>query len=765
MEFRSRRPLVPVTLALMAGVGLGSVMPAEWWLGWVIAFCGCGAGWLFAARWSEGAGHALTLAGVGLAGVALVGILGREGDLRVAHRPDGAGEIVGRVATMPELRGGGEGQARLEFVLAVEWARREEGLWEPSSGRVRVVVRGGSAERVLYGQRVRVVGRARGIEPAMNPGEFDALAYWMRKGVRLECRVDPEAVHDLSGESRGWVAWLAGRLRAHMRETLAHGLEGDRKIAAVIAGMLYGDRAGFDDRLLETFRRTGTMHLFAVSGQNVGVIAVAGIGLLRWAGLNRWRWGWVVVPVLGLYTLATGAQASAVRAFGMAAMVLLAWVMDRPVGAGQLLAGAAFVMLLSEATQAWDVGFQLSFSVVLALVVLTAPIYRRLLPVGAPDPFLPRRLWPVWLAGWERARRAVAGTVAASVAAFLGSAPLSAWYFHMVSPAGVAVNVAVVPLAAVVVVVGACSLAGGVVHPLLAVVCNRANWLVASAIVGVVEFAAGLPLGCVNVGSPVWGEAEVVALAVGPGQAAIVRTGDGCEVFDCAGVWQARGIVAPALRYYGVNRIERLWLGHGDAAHVGGAEALLANWPVGRLIVPGSDVGRGTLAGVVARHATRARVARRGDVLGDRRLRWVVLWPDRDTIGSLADDRGIVARMEWEGGALLFLGDAGASVERELMASGANLRADIILAGRHAREGGLTAEFLDAVGPRHVVFNAGWRAGERLDGGQHRRLEERGILLWDLSETGAVEIRCGKEGARVGAPYQKRVEPRMGFGG
>jgi competence protein ComEC len=285
---------------------------------------------------------------------------------------------------------------------------------------------------------------------------------------------------------------------------------------------------------------------------------------------------------------------------------------------------------------------------------------------------------------------------------------------------------------------------------------------VASAIVGVVEFAAGLPLACVNVGSPVWGEAEVVALAVGPGQAALVRTGDGCEVFDCAGAWQARGIVAPALRYYGVNRIERLWLGHGDAAHVGGAEALLANWPVGGLIVPGSDVGRGTLAGVVARHATRARVARRGDVLGDRRLRWVVLWPDRDTIRPLADDRGIVARLEWEGGALLFLGDAGASVERELMASGANLRADVILAGRHAREGGLTAEFLDAVGPRHVVFNAGWRAGERLDGGQRRRIEERGILLWDLSETGAVEIRCGNRGPRLSAPHGKPIEKAPG---
>lgn len=761
MGFRSRRPLVPVTLALVAGVGLGSVLPCGWWPIAVWVFCvACGA-WLPVVRHSEGAGHVLSLGAVAVAGVALAGIGKWDWDPRAVHRLglEGAGSVqmVGRVATMPELRGAGDDLARLEFVLGVEWVRREGEDWGPASGRVRVLVRNGSAAGLGYGRRVVVTGALRRMAAAMNPGEFDARAYWLRKGVRLECRVGPEAVGRVGANRAGWVESAAGRLRGHMRETLALGIAGDQRIAAVIAGMLYGDRAGFDERLLEAFRRTGTMHLFAVSGQNVGVIAMAGIVALSFLGLNRWRWGWLVVPMLGLYTLATGAQASAVRAFGMAALVLLAWVMDRPVSAGQLLAGAAFVMLLSEANQLWDVGFQLSFAVVLALVVLTPPIYGRLVPVGAPDPLLPRRLWPRWLAGWERVRRAIVGTVAASLAAYVGSAPLTAWYFHMFSPVSVAVNVAVVPLAAVVVVTGGLSLATGLVHPLLAVACNRVNWLMASAIVGLVEFAAGLPLASINVGAPAWGcEAQVVALAVGEGQAVIVRSGCRCEMFDCGGGWQARGVVAPALRYFGVNRIDRLWLGHGDAAHVGGAEALLSSWPVGRVIVPGSEVRRGALADVLGQHGTRAQVARRGDVFDAGHARCQVLHPGQVASGPLADDRGIVARLEWDGGAMLFMGDAGASVERELLCAGCELRADVIVAGRHTREGGLTAEFLDVVRPSHVVFNAGWRSGEMMDGDQHRRLKERGVVLWDLSETGAVEIRFGKEGPRISAPYRKR---------
>lgn len=754
MGFQSRRPLVPVTLALVAGVGLGSLLPWGWWPVWVVAYCMTCAGWLAVARRSAMAGQVMALAGVVVAGLALAGVRRTDIDSRAVHRLglEGAGptQLLGRVATMPELRGAGEDLARLGFMLDVQWIRRDGGDWESSSGRVRVLVRGGAAAGVDLGRRVLVRGALRRPGTAMNPGEFDARAYWARKGVMLECRVGTDGVAAVDAGAVGWLDRAAAKLRAHMRETLALGIADDRRITAVIAGMIYGDRAGFDDRLVEAFRRTGTTHLFAVSGQNVGVIAMAGIVGLGFLGLNRWRWGWSVAPMLGLYTLATGAQASAVRAFGMAALVLLAWVMDRPVSAGQLLAGAAFVMLLAEPAQMWDVGFQLSFSVVLALVLLTPPIYGKLLPLGAPDPFLPRRLWSAGIRGWEKVRRAVIGTVAASLAAYLGSAPLTAWYFHMFSPVSVAVNVVVVPLASVVVVAGGLSLAAGAVHPLLAVACNKVNWLVASMIVGLVEFAGALPLASFNVGAPAWGpEATVVALAVGEGQAVIVRSGGRCEMFDCGEGWQGRGIVAPALRYYGINGIERLWLSHGDATHVGGAETILASWPVGRLMVPGSEIRRGALADALQRHGTLAQVVRRGDSISAGRIRWRLLHPDRAASGSLADDRGIVARLEWDGGALLFMGDAGASVERELLACGADLRADVILLGRHSREGSLTAEFLDAVRPGHVIFNAGWRASERPDDGQRRRIEDRGAVLWDLSETGAVMVRCRREGVSI----------------
>lgn len=754
MGFRSRRPLVPVTFALVAGVYLGSLTSWQWWPVWIIAYCLGVAAWVTCAERRPKTACVVVMGCVVLGGAALAAIRGMDSDCDGVHRAglEGIGPVLltGRVASMPELRGGGRGAPLLEFILGVEWIAREGGTWEPSSGRVRVVIEGGMAGGIVYGGRLAVRGDIRRPAKAMNPGEFDARAYWGRRGVAAECRIGAEAVERLDSGGPGWLAGIASDLRAHMRKTLGIGIEKDRRITAVIAGMIYGDRAGFPDALTEAFRRTGTMHLFAVSGQNVGVIAVAGIAVLCFLGFNRWRWGWVMVPILGLYTLATGAQASAVRAFGMAALVLLAWFMDRPVSAAQLLAGAASVMVLSNPAQLWDVGFQMSFSVVLALVALTPVLYSRMVGIGAPDAFVPRRLWPIWLAPIDRARRAAIGTVAASVAAYVGSAPLTAWYFHMFSPVSVFVNVAVVPLASVVVIGGGLSLAGSALHDSLAFAFNKINWVVATAIVGLVEFSAGLPLASFNVGAPCM-DSRLVVLSVGEGQAVVVQDGPHCDAYDCGSRAQMRPIVAPALRYLGINRIHRLWLSHNDSAHVGGAENLIASWPVSELAVPRAPGRRGTLTGIIERHAMKARPLGAGDTLIQKRFTWRVLHPVRGEHGSLADDMGIVARVEWDGGSVLLMGDAGSSVEKRLVMRGAELRSDVVVVGRHVGEESLTEEFLRAVSPRHVVFNAGSRTRQKIDDAQRRRIEDGGATLWDTSEIGAVMIRCGRRGAELTA--------------
>ena len=101
--------------------------------------------------------------------------------------------------------------------------------------------------------------------------------------------------------------------------------------------MLIGYREEIPADIEQDFRVTGTLHVFAISGQNIAEMAVVAIILLQLCGLVRWRWAWLLAPVVLIYCLLAGSPASAVRATVMALAVLAAWRLGRPAQRARLL--------------------------------------------------------------------------------------------------------------------------------------------------------------------------------------------------------------------------------------------------------------------------------------------------------------------------------------------------------------------------------------------------------------------------------------------
>ena len=118
----------------------------------------------------------------------------------------------------------------------------------------------------------------------------------------------------------------------------------------------------------ESFRKTGTLHLFAVSGQNLAVVAGLLLWILALTGAVRWRWAWLTLPAVFLFCLATGMEASAQRAFVMISVLYLGWIFGRPVDPANWLGLALLALLLWDPVQVLDPGFQLSFLVVAGLM-------------------------------------------------------------------------------------------------------------------------------------------------------------------------------------------------------------------------------------------------------------------------------------------------------------------------------------------------------------------------------------------------------------
>ncbi len=142
--------------------------------------------------------------------------------------------------------------------------------------------------------------------------------------------------------------------------------------SSLMAGLLYGARAGFSPEVNNDFSRSGITHIVAISGYNISIIAKVLVGGLLMIGLNRRRAFWLAVMGIILFVLFTGASASVVRAGIMGVIVLLASQMGRLSRIGNVLVFTAAVMLLfNPYVLVWDAGFQLSFLSTIGLIYLS----------------------------------------------------------------------------------------------------------------------------------------------------------------------------------------------------------------------------------------------------------------------------------------------------------------------------------------------------------------------------------------------------------
>jgi competence protein ComEC len=328
-----------------------------------------------------------------------------------------AGQAVvatGIVADDPKAVAGG-----YEVLLVPGSLRRSDGVLLAPAGHLLVKSRGQTS--VGYGDRLQVSGRLR--LPDERPG-FDRRAYLAQKQVLLEL-----AATRVSSQQ---VAWSPAQLPTQLRTTYRAAIETllPQPHAAVLLGVVLGIRAGVPLRLEQALQATGLVHLLVLSGLKVAVfarLAAAALGPL----LGRWS----TLPVLGLvglYALAGGATPAAVRAATMGGLALVAERLGRPAHVWTSLAVVAAAMLGWQPELAWDVGFQLSFLGTAAIVLLTPGISSRLawLPAIVREPF------------------------AVTLAAQVGTLPLTAAGFHVLSPVAPMANALVLPLLPAMVAAG-----------------------------------------------------------------------------------------------------------------------------------------------------------------------------------------------------------------------------------------------------------------------------------------------------------------------
>src|SRR5205823_12019211 len=167
----------------------------------------------------------------------------------------------------------------------------------------------------------------------------------------------------------------AQKSRAWMQATICRGLENSPDVTSAINGMVLGLRHQTPEDIEEPFQQTGTLHLFAVAGLHVGIVARLLWILATMARLSR-KWATLlIIPALLFYAAVTGLHTSSVRAAVMSAVFLAGFFVERKVFALNSLAAAATLILCWNTNELFSSGFQLSFLVVVAIVLLAEPTY------------------------------------------------------------------------------------------------------------------------------------------------------------------------------------------------------------------------------------------------------------------------------------------------------------------------------------------------------------------------------------------------------
>ena len=453
-------------------------------------------------------GVALSLAALGIA--AAGGIAGRRpglwaATLVLALLSAGEAYYQMRRPRLPEWTGLPPREARLtvriDRTFAVTDPARASGLATVTGAeahlrdllgqRLYFAVRLGPGDtRPLRTAELALLGVLATLPDMPEPGSFDSylddagINFRLTRG-QLEATVRPATAYHR----------FCARMHARCKRVLGLGIAAEHPtLAGLLRAMMLGETGELNEDQKALFMQSGTMHLFAISGLNIGVIALAlqaGLLLLRLPTAVRLP---LSLALLWLFVDITGASASAVRAFLMAAFLQAAQALRQPANPLAALAGSAWAVLLLDPNKLFGAGFKMSYGIVAALLLLGLPLSEAWQSRWRPFALLPRAAWTgrhrLFAAAWHGLSTALAIGLATTLVSMVSGAA----FFQLLTPGSLVANLVLVPAAMVVTLAGFASLAVGLAGiDAIAILCNHAAALLLLLIEHLVRLGVQVP--------------------------------------------------------------------------------------------------------------------------------------------------------------------------------------------------------------------------------------------------------------------------------
>ena len=582
------------------------------------------------------------------------------------------------------------------------------------------------------------------VEPPTVPGAFDTRKWLGSQGLMAY------------GKLNHWNSWRGSwnpeRSFYHFRNWIKARLSRflDPAETGLLMGLLAGDRSGIPEALRSDFQRSGLVHVLAISGFHVVLLAGLLMTFLKATGLPHKIVRVVGILLLAIYVPVTGGSPAVTRAVIMFAVPQVGMLFQRPAGALNSLGVALVFILLPNPQVLWNPGFQLSAAATVGIILGSSHNPLRALPEGLSK----NRLW-------GKFQSFILEPTYTTVCATLATAPFLIYHFKTLAPLAWLGNIVIVPLISWGMEAGLFALLSPFDF-LAGTFCSAASVLLRSASLltrllsdssaasvtvgpyppfvlllmgfvfallpstrrsrlGGILFALGILLfSCFyfvcnyrDVARPSW---KLTAIDIGQGDAILITTPSGRNILIDSGPNDrkdsGKDIIVPFLRHSGILTLDALVVTHADADHFGGALGIVGSFPVKELWV--SECARlepkpawiKTMA-VALERGIPLRDIGKGFTWSDNSMEIRALHPVSAGTCGETNEESITFRVKGLGHSAVLTGDLTVAGERKILKSGMFLKSDVLKLGHHGSKTSSSRNFLTAVGPKLALVSSG----------------------------------------------------------
>lgn len=660
--------------------------------------------------------------------------------------------VTGIVKEPPEID-----SLRIKFILSTELAGQGDESMSVSGDIVvylnpdMKIDSGRALPDVNAGDGIQIYGKLRTAPGETNPGEFNYGRYLFLNGI--EKILYSKGYENLEVLSSGNLNFIFQNIiypsRGYALNVVDRQIGGEE--GSYLKGLLTGSKTTMSEELKDNFIKAGVMHLIAVSGLNVAYVILFSMMFFSIFRLKK-EYRYVITMIfIVYYCLFTGAQPSIVRATILGVLVILAWLIQKRIVFLNLIGASAVIVFIIDSRQLFDAGFILSYSATISMVLFFQKIQDKIQPLIFRKNSLQFRILYYFMI-----------LFLSTLAAQIGTLPLTSIYFGKISLISFVSNIIAVPLSNLSLALGMLQV---ITAPLLSFVSEaiaEVNYLLLKLQIimikffGELDFAYTIKYNFDTVSMLIYfiifvllytvtmknykpkitytlllvfllimfryqpePKMKIVFFDVGQGDAALITTPSGKNVLIDAGsktdaIDNAKRHIAPYLERNRISDIDLLILTHLHYDHSGGAGYLLENFNVKKIIlneINPYDHNFKIIEDIIIKRKIERENLFAGDIINiGEDVKFYCLSPGRLTMNNeKKHDECIVLKMKYKEFDILFTSDIDAEKEKDLADTYGNfLKSDILKVAHHGSRNSSSPEFVAELKPYYSVISCGY---------------------------------------------------------